>query len=55
MSLEKFGKYCEKNKEIDQELDNNQLNILKKGNVILEGRLAGWLAYKNKIPALKLN
>ena len=55
MSLEEFGKYCEENCEIDKELDNRQLEILRKGNVILEGRLAGWLAYKNKIKAFKIS
>jgi len=54
MSLEEFGKYCEKNKEIDKELDEKQLCILKMGNVILEGRLAGWIAEKNNIDALKI-
>jgi len=54
MSLEEFLIYCEKNKEIDQELDNRQLEILQKGNVILEGRLAGWIAHRNNIPALKI-
>jgi len=54
MSLEEFGKYCEKNKEIDNKLDEKQIDLLKKGNIILEGRLAGWLAYKNKIPAFKV-
>jgi predicted cytidylate kinase len=54
MSLEEFGGYCEKNSDIDKELDYRQLEILKKGNVILEGRLAGWLAHINKIPAFKI-
>ena len=54
MELEEFGKYCEKNSEIDKKLDARQLEILKKGDVILEGRLAGWLAYQNNIPALKV-
>jgi predicted cytidylate kinase len=54
MSLEEFGIYCENNKEIDQELDNRQLKILQKGNVILEGRLAGWIAHQNNIPSLKI-
>ena len=54
MSLPEFGAYCEKNEEIDKKLDERQVEILKKGNVILEGRLAGWLAYKNKIPSLKV-
>lgn len=54
MTLEEFGKYCEENSEVDKELDDNQIKILKKGNVILEGRLSGWLAYKNKISAFKV-
>jgi predicted cytidylate kinase len=54
MSLEEFGRFCEKNNDIDKELDDRQLEILKKGDVILEGRLAGWLAYLNKIPAFKI-
>jgi predicted cytidylate kinase len=55
MSLEEFGKYCEGNSEIDKELDERQLRILQKGKVILEGRLAGWLAYRNKISAFKVS
>ena len=54
MSLEEFGKYCENNKEIDQELDRRQLEILQKGDVILEGRLAGWIAHRNNISATKI-
>jgi predicted cytidylate kinase len=54
MSLEEFGKYCEKHSEIDKELDRHQLDIIKKGDVIVEGRIAGWLAYKNKIPTVKV-
>jgi cytidylate kinase len=54
MSLEDFGKYCESHREIDEELDRYQLEILREGNVILEGRLSGWLAYQNHIPAIKV-
>ena len=54
MSLEEFGRYCENNRDIDQELDNSQLEILRKGNVILEGRLSGWLAHKHNIQAVKI-
>jgi len=53
MSLEEFGKYCETHQEIDKKLDRHQLGILRKGNVIVEGRLSGWLAYQNHIPAVK--
>jgi len=54
MSLEEFGRYCESHREIDEELDRYQLDILRKGNVIVEGRLSGWLAYQKQIPALKV-
>ena len=54
MSLADFGRYCEEHEEVDRELDDKQLNILKRGNVILEGRLAGWLAYRNNIAAFKI-
>ncbi len=54
LSLEEFGKYCESHREIDEELDKYQLSILKEGDVILEGRLSGWLAYQNHIPATKI-
>jgi len=54
MSLLEFGKYCESHREIDEELDRYQLGILRTGNVIVEGRLSGWLAYQNKIPAFKI-
>jgi predicted cytidylate kinase len=54
MSLDEFSKYCEANEDIDKKLDEEQVKILKKGNVILEGRLAGWLAYQNNISAYKI-
>jgi len=54
MSLEEFGSYCETHKEVDKELDDYQLEILRSGNVIVEGRIAGWIAYRNNIPALKV-
>jgi len=54
MTLEEFGRYCEKHKEIDQQLDDYQLQILTKGNVIVEGRISGWIAYRNSIPAVKV-
>lgn len=54
MSLEEFGRYCEKNKEIDKQLDDQQLAVLRKGDVVVEGRIAGWIAYRNDLPALKV-
>jgi cytidylate kinase len=54
MSLEEFGKYCETHPEIDKKLDQYQLDILRKGNVIVDGRISGWLAHMNHIPAVKV-
>jgi predicted cytidylate kinase len=54
MSLAEFSKYCEQHDTIDRELDDKQVQILKKGNVLLEGRLAGWLAVLNEIPSFKI-
>ncbi len=54
MSLEEFGYYCEKHRDADEQLDKYQLEILQKGNVIVEGRVAGWLAYRNQIPSTKI-
>jgi len=54
MSLEEFGNYCERHKEVDEQLDRYQLEILQKGNVIVEGRIAGWLAHRNHIPSTKV-
>jgi len=54
MSLEEFGNYCERHKEVDEQLDRYQLEILQKGNAIVEGRIAGWLAHRNHIPSTKV-
>ena len=54
MSLEEFGRYCERHREVDKELDDYQLEILQMGNVIVEGRISGWIAHHNNIPAVKV-
>lgn len=54
MSLAEFGAYCEEHPEVDRSLDQKQKVILMAGNVILEGRLAGWIAHRNHIPCFKL-
>ena len=54
MTLEEFDLYCERYRKFDNELDDYQLKILKKGNVIVEGRITGWLAYRSKISAFKV-
>ena len=54
MGLVEFGKYVESNADIDEELDKRQLKYAHAGNVILEGRLAGWLMKANKIKAFTI-
>lgn len=54
MSLEEFGSYAENHREIDQELDDFQLTVLRKGNIVIEGRITGWIAFRNKIPSIKV-
>jgi len=54
MNLSNFSDLAEQNPEIDREIDAAQKKILLQDNVILEGRLAGWIAYRNNLPALKI-
>ncbi len=55
MSLEEFSKYAEKDPEFDKKLDSLLLEILKtRDNVVVDSRLAGWLAYLNDIKAFKV-
>ncbi|MGB0653649.1 MAG: (d)CMP kinase [Thermoplasmatota archaeon] len=54
MSLADFGALCQQDPAVDQALDDQQLELLRAGNVLLEGRLSGWLAHRHAIPALKV-
>ncbi len=54
MDLSKFSNYTKSNPKIDLELDTRQLKFARKGNVILEGRLSGWLMKNNNINAFKV-
>ncbi|MBD3404904.1 MAG: AAA family ATPase [Candidatus Lokiarchaeota archaeon] len=47
MSLEEFSEFAEGNEEIDNLLDNTLRFESKKGNVILDGQLAAWMAGEN--------
>jgi len=44
ISLEELSKIAEKNQRIDYMVDEKTRHEAKKGNVILEGHLAGWMA-----------
>lgn len=54
MSLPEFGKYADTHPEIDFELDKRQVARAKRGNVIMEGRLSGWLMKSNNVKAFKI-
>jgi cytidylate kinase len=54
MTLQEFGVLCQKDPSIDEALDDRQIGLLRKGGLVLEGRLSGWLAVRHKIPAYKI-
>lgn len=54
MSLADFGALCQRDPTIDAALDDRQLFLLRKGGLILEGRLSGWLANRHRLPAVKV-
>lgn len=54
MTLAEFGRYCEDHPEVDRELDQRQVALMRSGNMIIEGRLSGWLAMENEISALTI-
>ena len=43
MSLEDYTNYVEKHPEIDKELDNRVINMAKKGGIIIDSQLSGYL------------
>ncbi|MCK5560614.1 MAG: cytidylate kinase family protein [Thermoplasmata archaeon] len=54
MDLAQFGRYAAEHPKIDQELDKKQLEIAREGEVIMEGRLAGWFLHQAEISAFKI-
>ncbi len=46
MTLEEFGKYVEKRPGIDREIDRRTAAEAKKENVLIDGRIAAWIAKK---------
>src|SRR5712692_8040694 len=54
MSLEDLNRLALTDERVDRALDERQLEFLRKDNVILEGRMSGWLAAHNGIPAFKV-
>jgi cytidylate kinase len=54
LSLEAFNQLCERDHSIDRALDAGMAARARAGNVVLEGRLAGYLAAENQLDALKV-
>jgi len=43
MSLQEFSVVAEKDKNFDELVDERQKELAKQGNVVIDGRLSGWL------------
>ena len=54
LTLEEFGLFAEKNPSVDQTIDRKIVEIAKKDNVILEGRLSGAMCERGGIKAIKV-
>jgi len=54
LTLEQFGALCEQDPAVDRTLDDRQVELMRDGGVLLEGRMAGWLADHNELDAFTL-
>ena len=54
VTLEEFNQLTEKDHTIDRELDAKMAEYARQGDVILEGRLAGFMALQEGVHALKV-
>lgn len=54
MTLGEFGALCQDDPRVDRDLDAQQTELLRAGGVLLEGRLSGWLAHREGLPAIKV-
>lgn len=51
LSLAEFGALCQEDPAVDRSLDDRQLELLRGGGLLLEGRMAGWLAEHHDVDA----
>jgi cytidylate kinase len=54
MSLAEFGVHAQGHPEIDRELDDRLEARALEGGCVIESRLAGWLATRARIPAVRV-
>ena len=51
LSLAEFSQLCQDDPSVDRSLDDRQLELLRRGGLLLEGRMAGWLAERHEVVA----
>jgi len=44
ITLDEFSRYAERHPEIDRQIDSRTAEAAKRGNVLIDARLAGWMA-----------
>lgn len=54
LTLAQFNELSQHDPAIDEALDERQLDYLRQGGLVLEGRLSGWLAHRYGIRAFKI-
>ena len=54
MSLAEFGRHAQDHPEHDRELDRRLLERAREGDVVIESRLAGWLATRDDLRAVRV-
>ena len=54
LSLEEFNRLAERDHSIDRALDAKMAEYARRGGVVLEGRLAAFIALQEKVDALKV-
>jgi predicted cytidylate kinase len=54
MDVAAFGRHAAAHPEVDVELDTRMAAHGRRGGVVLEGRLAGWVATREGLPALRV-
>jgi predicted cytidylate kinase len=53
LSLGDFGRYAADHPEVDAELDRRLADRARQGDVVIESRLAGWIAHNEGLPAVR--
>lgn len=54
MSLAEFGRHAQDDPRYDHELDRRLLERARQGGVVIESRLAGWLATRGEVRAVRV-